>query len=374
MHFEYDDLAESASNFDDRPISKGGNKLGEGGFGPVFKGILRCTDVAIKRLKPKDKTKYHAFVGKEQFVTEIEVLAQFRHPNLISLMGYSCNGKYPCLVYEFMENGTLEDKLDPRERSKLPWETRVSIMLDSARGILYLHTANPRKPFIHRDIKSANILLDLAMSAKVGDFGLVRSLRGGEESEKTRNVMGTSGYLAPEYLRGEITPKLDVFSFGVIMLEVLTGLAPHDPRRKDRKDLISYLEAKLENPKSLIKYFDRMLGTSYPEDQALEFAYIAADCVEYKVTKRCDMKTVYSRLEKLPLVGIEKGRQEIDRVIQEYRVTSANASCLPKVGQLTFKSPVSAGVIPRGAHVLPDSVFNDGTLQDSHPHDKYSFN
>ncbi|XP_065845133.1 interleukin-1 receptor-associated kinase 4-like [Oscarella lobularis] len=360
MNFSFTDLAQSTDNFNDLPISKGGKKLGEGGFGPVFKGILRFTEVAIKRLNnTKEKTKYKT---KEQFVTEIEVLAQFRHPNLICLMGYSVDGNDPCLVYEFMENGTLEDKLDPRERAKLEWSSRMSIMRDSARGISYLHTADPQKPFIHRDIKSANILLDLAMRAKVGDFGLARSLSETGRSLKTQNVMGTSGYLAPEYLRGEITPKLDVFSFGVIMLEVLTGLAPHDPRRKEKKDLITYLESKFENPKSLLRYVDRLLGERYPKAQAQEFACIAAKCVEHRSTKRCSMTDVYRGLEKLPLVGTEEERigQKMGRIVERMKRDGEEFS---KQETLGFSETPNL-VIPRGGH-----VFTDSSGQDTSPHD-----
>ena len=305
MHYNYSDLEQATNGFDSRSVSKGGNKLGVGGFGPVYKGLLRYTDVAIKQLKPKDRSDSFMAMGKEQFVTEIEVLAQFRHPNLITLMGYSCDGPCPCLIYEFMDNGTLEDKLDPRvERKKLYWAMRLSIMNDAAKGIVYLHTADRLRPFIHRDIKSANVLLDSCMRAKVGDFGLVRS-SAIESIQKTANIMGTSGYLAPEYLRGDITVKLDTYSFGVVMFEVLTGLAPYDPRRTEKRDLISYLEEKLDQPARLLQYVDKLLK-EYPKEQALEFAKIAAACVELKASKRPTMEEVYGWLCRVPYAGTEE--------------------------------------------------------------------
>lgn len=305
MHYNYLDLEQATNGFDANSVSKGGNKLGIGGFGPVYKGFLRYTDVAIKLLKPKDKGDNFMAMGKEQFVTEIEVLAQFRHPNLITLMGYSCDGPCPCLIYEFMDNGTLEDKLDPRvERKKLYWPLRLSIMKDAAKGIVYLHTADRLRPFIHRDIKSANVLLDSYMRAKVGDFGLVRS-SAIESTQKTANVMGTSGYLAPEYLRGDITVKLDTYSFGVVMFEVLTGLAPYDPRRTEKRDLISYLEEKLDQPAKLLQYVDKLLK-EYPKEQAFEFAKIAAACVEMKASRRPTMEEVYHWLCKVPYAGTEE--------------------------------------------------------------------
>lgn len=376
MHYNYTDLEEATNRFDSRSLSRGGNRLGEGGFGPVFKGLLRHTDVAIKQLKPKDRSDSFMAMGKEQFVTEIEVLAQFRHPNLITLMGYSCDGPCPCLVYEFMDNGTLEDKLDPRkERRNLLWPMRLSIMDDSAKGIVYLHTADRLRPFIHRDIKSANVLLDSSMRAKVGDFGLVRS-SAVESIQKTANVMGTSGYLAPEYLRGDITVKLDTYSFGVVMLEVLTGLAPYDPRRKEKKDLISYLEEKLEEPSKLLRLVDRFL-TDCPKEQALEFARIAAACVELKSSKRPTMVEVYARLRRVTFVGtqehqrslqLEAGIKDVNRKIENTdafvkRTEKRREEALQQIGALPRKAcpkPLRKGdagmtSLPGGFHLGKES-------------------
>ncbi|XP_062523945.1 interleukin-1 receptor-associated kinase 4-like [Corticium candelabrum] len=362
MHYNFPDLQEATDNFNATPITKGGNKLGEGGFGPVFKGRLRETEVAIKLLKPREKSDSFMVMGKEQFVTEIEVLAQFRHPNLITLMGYSCNGPCPCLIYEFMDNGTLEDKLDPKvERKKLTWSMRLSIMNDAARGIVYLHTANRLRPFIHRDIKSANVLLDSSMKAKVGDFGLVRS-SAPQAGQKTTNVMGTSGYLAPEYLRGEITIKLDTYSFGVVVFEVLTGLAPFDPRRKERRDLISYLEDKLDDPAKLMRFVDKLL-IEYPWNQALEFARIAALCVEPRSSKRPTMEEVYKLLKNVPFIGTEEYErsQQFDAGVRDiHRKVESNEEIIKSAEKRREK-------IMRPGHLVAKPVKRDDATMMSLP-------
>ncbi|XP_065178437.1 uncharacterized protein LOC135809096 [Sycon ciliatum] len=212
MEWPPDILRKATDDFNDS------NRIGEGGFGPVFSGMLWGTPVAIKVLRLKNESDFNERMAQDQYKTEVAVLTRFRHPNLVTLLGYS-NGVHrhqqQCLVYEFMPNGSLEDQLDPKTRKTiLDYTHRLNIMLDSARGLVFLHRAHIDMPLVHRDVKSANVLLDAHFCAKVGDFGLARDIDNG--GGRTSKVMGTSGYIAPEYLHGQITPKIDVYAFGVV--------------------------------------------------------------------------------------------------------------------------------------------------------------
>ncbi|XP_019934750.2 interleukin-1 receptor-associated kinase 4 [Paralichthys olivaceus] len=218
--FLYSELMEITSNFDDRPMSDGGSRLGEGGFGTVYKGLLNDKPVAVKKLNPMDNTSLDEL--QAQFYQEIQTLKVLKHENLVDMVGFSCDGQHPCLVYAFMANGSLLDRLACLNDSPpLSWRQRCVIAEGTARGLEYLHSNH----HVHRDVKSANILLDVNLVAKISDFGLTRA------SDKlttmmTDRVVGTRAYMAPEALRGEITPKSDVFSFGVVLLEILSGLPP----------------------------------------------------------------------------------------------------------------------------------------------------
>ncbi|KAJ4888465.1 Leucine-rich repeat protein kinase family protein [Raphanus sativus] len=198
------------------------NILGKGGFGTVYRGELHDgTKIAVKRMEPSavsDK-------GLEEFKSEITVLTKMRHRHLVALLGYCLDGNEKLLVYEYMPQGTLSQHLfhwKEEERKPLDWTRRLAIALDVARGVEYLHTL-AHQSFIHRDLKPSNILLGDDMRAKVSDFGLVRLAPEGKYSIETR-VAGTFGYLAPEYaVTGRVTTKVDIFSLGVILMELITG-------------------------------------------------------------------------------------------------------------------------------------------------------
>ncbi|XP_061629708.1 interleukin-1 receptor-associated kinase 4 isoform X3 [Phyllopteryx taeniolatus] len=226
--FSYNELMEITGNFDERPMSDGGCQLGEGGFGTVFKGFLRDKPVAVKKLNPIDDVFSDEL--QIQFNQEVQTLTVLKHENLVDMVGYSCDGQYPCLVYAFMANGSLLDRLACFEGSPpLSWVQRCLIAGGTARGVEYLHSNH----HVHRDIKSANILLDENFVAKISDFGLTRaSAKRTATTMITERIVGTCAYMAPEALRGEITPKSDVFSFGVVLLEILSGLSPADENRE----------------------------------------------------------------------------------------------------------------------------------------------
>nr|XP_020478181.1 interleukin-1 receptor-associated kinase 4 isoform X2 [Monopterus albus] len=226
--FLYNDLMEITGNFDDRPMSDGGSRLGEGGFGTVYKGLLNGKPVAVKKLNPMDDISLDEL--RVQFNQEIQTLKMLKHENLVNMVGFSCDQQHPCLVYAFMANGSLLDRLACSDDSPpLCWRQRCLIAEGTARGLEYLHCNH----HVHRDVKSANILLDEKFVAKISDFGLTRaSAKRTSTTMMTERIVGTRAYMAPEALRGEITPKSDVFSFGVVLLEILSGLSPADENRE----------------------------------------------------------------------------------------------------------------------------------------------
>lgn len=214
------------------------NELGRGGFGVVYKGELDDgTKIAVKRMEAGVITNK----ALDEFQAEIAVLSKVRHRHLVSLLGYSIEGNERILVYEFMPQGALSKHLFHWKSLKLEplsWKRRLNIALDVARGMEYLHTLG-HQSFIHRDLKSSNILLGDDYRAKVSDFGLVKLAPDGEKSVVTR-LAGTFGYLAPEYaVTGKITTKADVFSFGVVLMELLTGMMALDEDRPEEKQYLA---------------------------------------------------------------------------------------------------------------------------------------
>ncbi|GMH29143.1 hypothetical protein Nepgr_030986 [Nepenthes gracilis] len=195
------------------------NKIGEGGFGPVYKGVLADGKmIAIKQLSSKSRQ------GNREFVNEIGLISALQHPNLVKLHGCCIEGKELLLIYEYMENNSLARALFGRELSwlNLDWPTRKRICLGIARGLAYLHEES-RLKIVHRDIKATNILLDKDLNAKISDFGLAK-LDEDENTHISTRIAGTVGYMAPEYaMRGYLTDKADVYSFGVVVLEIISG-------------------------------------------------------------------------------------------------------------------------------------------------------
>nr|KJB71433.1 hypothetical protein B456_011G123200 [Gossypium raimondii] len=207
------------------------NVVGHGGFGSVYRGVLsNGRKVAVKLMDQAGKQ------GEEEFKMEVELLKRLRSPYLLDLIGYCSNSSRKLLVYEFMANGGLQEHLYPINGSnnvnlKLDWETRLRIALEAAKGLEYLHE-HVSPPVIHRDFKSSNILLDKNFHAKVSDFGLAKLGSDKAGGHVSTRVLGTQGYVAPEYaLTGHLTTKSDVYSYGVVLLELLTGRVPVDAKR-----------------------------------------------------------------------------------------------------------------------------------------------
>ncbi|GAU20886.1 hypothetical protein TSUD_120780 [Trifolium subterraneum] len=211
--FDFSTITYATSNFSNR------NKLGEGGFGPVYKGIMvDGQEIAVKRLSETSGQ------GIEEFKNEVKLLATLQHRNLVKLLGCSIQKDEKLLIYEFMPNRSLDYFIFDTTRSKLlDWTKRLEIIDGIARGLLYLHQ-DSRLRIIHRDLKTSNILLDIDMVPKISDFGLARSFMGDQAEANTNRVMGTYGYMPPEYaVHGSFSIKSDVFSFGVVVLEIISG-------------------------------------------------------------------------------------------------------------------------------------------------------
>ncbi|KAG0499284.1 hypothetical protein HPP92_003975 [Vanilla planifolia] len=291
----------SAKTFTLQEIEKATNKfedsrvIGEGGFGRVYHGALEDgTRVAVKVLKRDDQQ------GGREFLAEIEMLSRLHHRNLVKLIGICTEESIRCLVYELVPNGSVESHLHgvDKEMSPLDWNARMKIALGAARGLAYLHEdSNPR--VIHRDFKSSNILLEHDFTPKVSDFGLARTaLDEGKEHISTR-VMGTFGYVAPEYaMTGHLLVKSDVYSYGVVLLELLTGRKPVDmTRAPGQENLVSWVRPLLGNVEGLEAIVDPALGTIRPRDGVAKVAAIAAMCVQPEVSHRPFMGEVVQALK-----------------------------------------------------------------------------
>ncbi|KAK1263324.1 putative receptor protein kinase TMK1 [Acorus gramineus] len=287
------------------------NELGRGGFGAVYKGVFDDgTIVAVKRMES-------AMVSNkalDEFQSEIAVLSKVRHRHLVSLLGYSAEGSERLLVYEYMPQGALSQHLFQWEDLKLEpltWKKRLIIALDVARGVEYLHNLAHQK-FIHRDLKSSNILLGEDFRAKVSDFGLVKLAPDGKTSVVTR-LAGTFGYLAPEYaVTGKITTKADVFSYGVVLMELVTGLTALDENRpEETRYLASWFWQVKSSKDKLMSAIDRALNV---DDETFEsisiIAELAGHCTARQPHQRPDMGHVVNVLG--PLVEKWKPVNEDD--------------------------------------------------------------
>ncbi|KAK8606663.1 hypothetical protein V6N13_052430 [Hibiscus sabdariffa] len=289
--FTYKELIQATSGFSEH------NLLGEGGFGCVYKGILiDGREVAVKQLK------IGGGQGEREFRAEVEIISRVHHRHLVSLVGYCTSEHQRLLVYDYVPNNTLHYHLHGRGRPVMDWEVRVKVAAGAAHGIAYLHEdCHPR--IIHRDIKSSNILLHNNFEAQVADFGLAK-LALDSNTHVTTRVMGTFGYMAPEYATsGKLTEKSDVYSFGVVLLELITGRKPVDDTQPlGDESLVEWARPLLaeaiehEDFKELV---DPRLGNNYVKHEMFRMIEAAAACVRHSAAKRPRMSQVVRALDSL---------------------------------------------------------------------------
>lgn len=294
--FTFRELATATKNFRQECL------LGEGGFGRVYKGTIKASGkvVAVKQL---DRHNLH---DNKEFMAEVLTLSLLHHPNLVNLIGYCADGDQRLLVFEYMPGGNLEEHILDMgpEKNPLDWFTRIKIAFGIATGLEYLHeTANP--PIIYRDLKSANVLLDDDLNPKLSDFGVTIYGQDGDKVHVSSRVMGTYGYSAPEYTRsGELTLKSDIYSYGVVLLELITGRRAIDTTRpNEEQNLVSWAQPFFRDPKKFPDIADPLLNRHFPEKDLNQLVAIAAMCLQDEASARpliSDVVTTLSFLSTTP--------------------------------------------------------------------------
>ncbi|XP_077224191.1 putative serine/threonine-protein kinase PBL11 [Tasmannia lanceolata] len=297
-NFPYNVLKAATHKFDNKYL------IGEGGFGQVYRAWIDVytmtaakpgegLQVAIKKLKKGGQQ------GDGEWRTELTFLSQCNHPNVVKLMGSCSHGDHRILVYEYMARGSLESYLIRKGSSRLNWSRRVKIAVGAARGLAYLH--NARKPVIHRDLKSSNVLLDKDFTAKISDFGLAKFGPQGDKSHVSTRVLGTRGYFAPEYLAtGHLTLMTDVYGFGVLLLEILSGSgAIREHTDGFVGNLTCWAKPYLCKKSELLHVIDPRIRGKFRMEEACKFANIILRCTDANPKSRPTMTEVVATLEQL---------------------------------------------------------------------------
>ncbi|XP_020234827.1 probable serine/threonine-protein kinase PBL21 isoform X2 [Cajanus cajan] len=339
----FEELKEATNNFEPASV------LGEGGFGRVFKGILNDgTPVAIKRLTSGGQQ------GDKEFLVEVEMLSRLHHRNLVKLVGYYSNrdSSQNLLCYELVPNGSLEAWLHGPLGISCPldWDTRMKIALDAARGLSYLHE-DSQPCVIHRDFKASNILLENNFHAKVADFGLAKQAPEGRSNYLSTRVMGTFGYVAPEYaMTGHLLVKSDVYSYGVVLLELLTGRKPVDMSQPTgQENLVTWARPILRDKERLEEIADPKLGGKYPVEDFVRVCTIAAACVAPEANQRPTMGEVVQSLKM------------VQRITEYHDSVSASSNTRPNLRQSssTFEFDGTSSMFSSGPYSGLSAFDND---------------
>ncbi|KAG6688275.1 hypothetical protein I3842_11G116000 [Carya illinoinensis] len=276
-------------------------KLGEGGFGPVYKGTLPEGQViAVKRLSTNSGQ------GPIEFINEVKLIAKLQHRNLVKLLGCCTEENEKILIYEYMPNKSLESFIFDQTKGKLlDWRKRIDIIGGIAKGLLYLHE-DSRLRVIHRDLKASNILLDMEMNPKISDFGLARSFQGDQIVSKTHRIVGTYGYMSPEYaVHGQYSVKSDVFSFGVLVLEILSGKKNRGFCDPDHLNLLGHAW-RLWIVDRAMELIDESVGDAHTRSEVLRLIQVGLLCVQQRPEDRPNMSYVVLMLSSEVLLPIPR--------------------------------------------------------------------
>ncbi|XP_057856009.1 probable L-type lectin-domain containing receptor kinase I.5 isoform X4 [Cryptomeria japonica] len=354
--FAYEELKEATNNFETASV------LGEGGFGRVFKGVLKDgTLVAIKKLSSGGQQ------GDREFLVEVEMLSRLHHRNLVKLIGYYSNhdSSQHLLCYELVPNGSLEAWLHGPfgENRPLDWDIRMKIALDAARGLAYLHE-DSQPCVIHRDFKASNILLENNFHAKVADFGLAKQAPEGRANYLSTRVMGTFGYVAPEYaMTGHLLVKSDVYSYGVVLLELLSGRKPVDMSQPSgQENLVTWARPILRDKDRLEELVDRRLGGKYPKEDFVRVCAIAAACVAPEANQRPTMGEVVQSLKMVQHTGESHQTGERDGFADTLKNSNNPHTSSGRNARLvstTFESDVSSSIFSSGPFSGLSGIDND---------------